>query len=150
MTPQEAAALLTIAAAFDNRKPDADAAQAWAIQLDELPFHDCRDAVLGHYRTSSEWLMPKDVIGAVKRVRDKRIAEAGDLTPPRGLTDEQEREWIRNERRRIADGGAPTDPHGDRRPHPELAAKVARLADQFAAPAQPQAPDGESERQESA
>ena len=31
MTPAQAAALLTIAASFDNRKPDADQAKAWAM-----------------------------------------------------------------------------------------------------------------------
>jgi hypothetical protein len=147
MTPAEAQALLTVAAAFDNRKPDPDAAQAWALQLDGLPFADCRDAVMAHYRTSSDWLMPKDVISAVQRVRDKRIAEAGDLTPPRGLTDDEERAWIGEARRRIADGQTLDDPHGDRKPHPELAAKVASLMPrpEIHPTTDTRAPDGEME-----
>jgi hypothetical protein len=127
VTPQEAAALLTVAAAFDNRKPDPDAAQAWALALDGLPFIDCRDAIVQHYRGSSEWLMPSRVIATVRQVRNKRIAEAGDLTPPRGLNDDQERAWMADARRRLGDGETLGDVHGDRKPHPELAAKVAEL-----------------------
>jgi hypothetical protein len=113
MTPQEAAALLTVAAAYDNRKPDADSAQAWALALDGLPFLDCRDAIVAHYRVSSEWLMPSKVIAAVRQVRNKRIAEAGDLTPPRGLTDDQERAWLLDARRRIGDGETVTVDYGE-------------------------------------
>lgn len=40
MTPTEAAMLLTIAASYDNRKPDADQAKAWAMVLDDLRFVD--------------------------------------------------------------------------------------------------------------
>lgn len=111
MTPQEAAALLTIAAAYDNRKPDADAAKAWAMALDGLRFVDCRDAVVAHYRVSSEWLMPDKVIAEVKRMRAKRISLAGDLCPPpgpEGETEEalqqRERAWLTAARRRIGDG----------------------------------------------
>jgi hypothetical protein len=104
MTPAEAAALLTVAAAYDNRKPDADAAQAWALALDGLRFHDCRAVIVEHYRTSTDWIMPKHVIDAVKRLRDKRIALAGDLTPPADLTPVQTIAWLKDARRRIGDG----------------------------------------------
>lgn len=108
MTPAEAQALLTVAAAFDNRKPDPDAARAWAAALDGYPFVDCRDAIVKHYRGSSEWLMPGHVIAAVKQVRAKRIADAGHLLiPPPGLTEPEERAWLGHARRRVADGEAP-------------------------------------------
>lgn len=85
MNTQEAAALLAVAAAFDNRKPDADAAQAWAIALDGLRFTDCRDAIVAHYRATSDWLMPAMVIGHVRRVRDARIKAYGVISPPLDL-----------------------------------------------------------------
>jgi hypothetical protein len=72
MTPAEAAALLTIAAAYDNRKPDEDQARAWAMILADLRFEDCRDAVLRHYRKSREWLMPAEVIEGVREIRSER------------------------------------------------------------------------------
>ena len=104
MTPAEAAALLTVAAAYDNRKPDADAAQAWALALDGLRFFDCRAVIVEHYQRSTDWIMPKHVIDAVKRLRDKRIALAGDLTPPADLTPAQTIAWLKDARRRIGDG----------------------------------------------
>ena len=82
MSPVDAQKLLTICAAYDNRKPDPDAAQAWALALDGLRYEDCRDAVVQHYRVSREWIMPADVRAAVKRVRDGRVDhEVVDIPP---------------------------------------------------------------------
>lgn len=113
MNTQEAAALLGIAAAFDNRKPDADAAKAWAVALDGFRFEDCRDAIVAHYRVSSEWLMPQKVISEVKRIRGKRIAEAV-IEPPRDVDPDDTlayRRALRDATRAAADGNpieAPT------------------------------------------
>lgn len=109
MTPAEAGALLTVAAAFDNRKPDADAAKAWSIALDGLRFEDCRDAIVAHYRASSEWLMPTKVIAEVKKIRAKRIEEHPPLTPPPGPDGEamspiETNRWLREARWRIGNG----------------------------------------------
>lgn len=106
MTPQEAAALLTVAAAFDNRKPDADAAKAWAAALGEMPFVDCRDAVVAHYRKTTDWIMPAHVLERVQRVRDKRIADSeGALTPPPHAREgDAHRDWLRDAKRRLGDG----------------------------------------------
>lgn len=105
MTPAEAATLLTIAAAFDNRKPDPDAAKAWSVALGHLPFLDCRDAVIAHYRKTNDWLMPSHVIAAVKTVRASRLEDAPPLTPPPGLDPLETCDWLRAARRHIADGG---------------------------------------------
>lgn len=104
MTPAEAQVLLSMAAAFDNRKPDADTARAWAAALDGLRFEDCRVAVIEHYRASTEWLMPAVIRTAVRRIRAKRIEVHPPLTPPPGLDDAQERRWLLDARRRIGDG----------------------------------------------
>lgn len=104
MTPAEAATLLAIAAGFDNRKPDADAATAWAMALDGLRFTDCRDAIVAHYRSSSEWLMPVMVRDAVRRIRSKRIDEHPPLIPPPGLDDADELAWLADATRRVGDG----------------------------------------------
>jgi hypothetical protein len=110
MTPQEAAALLAVAAAFDNRKPDADAAAAWALALNGLRFTDCREVVVAHYRASNDWLMPSHVIAGVRRIRDKRLALAGDPTPPPDLTPAETIAWLGDVRRQIADGEPAPDP----------------------------------------
>lgn len=82
MTPAEAQALLTICAAFDNRKPDPDAAQAWSLALAGLRFEDCRDAIVKHYQESREWIMPADVRAEVKRVRGGRVDHETVPIPP--------------------------------------------------------------------
>lgn len=104
MTPAEAQVLLSMAAAFDNRKPDPDAAKAWAVALNDLRFDDCRVALIQHYRTNTEWLMPAMVRAAVKRIRAKRIDDHSPLVPPPGLDDAQERRWLVEARQRIGDG----------------------------------------------
>ena len=96
--------LLGIAASFDNRKPSEEAAIAWSYALEDIRFIDARDAIVAHYRASSDWLMPQKVISEVKRIRSKRIAEAGDLTPPPDLTPVQTIAWLKDARRRIGDG----------------------------------------------
>jgi len=101
MTPQEAAALLTVAAAFDNRKPDADAATAWALALEGQRFQDCRDAIVAYYRKSRDWIMPSDVIEGVQGVRFARLEKfyrlqgSKHLMPPRELADDPsgEQRW---------------------------------------------------------
>lgn len=104
MTPAEAAALLTVAAAFDNRKPDPDAAKAWSIALGDLPFTDCRDAIVAHYQRTTDWLMPAHVIGAVKKVRRDRLEDAPPMTPPPGLDPVQTNAWLGWARGEVAAG----------------------------------------------
>ena len=127
MTPGEATALLAVAAAFDNRKPDADAAKAWSVALDGYPFVDCRDAIVAHYRKTTDWLMPAHVLELVKRVRDKRIADSeGALTPPPECREgDAHRDWLREAKRRLGDGEpveaiAWTDPDAIERHLPDL------------------------------
>ena len=110
MTPAEAQVLLSMASAFDNRKPDADAARAWSAALDGLRFEDCRDALIEHYKTSTDYLMPVLIRTAVRRIRSKRIAEVGDLIPPPGLSELEQRQWLRDAKRRIGDGETFTPP----------------------------------------
>jgi len=105
MTPTEAAALLAIAAAYDNRQPNPETAQAWALALDGLRFEDCRDAIVRHFQTSTDWVMPPHVIAEVKRIRSKRITDHPPLTPPPG-TEAEQRTWLAEARRRIGDGEA--------------------------------------------
>lgn len=112
MKATEAAALLTIAAAYDNRKPDADQAKAWAVSLDGYRFEDCRQAIVEHYQGSADWLMPVHVIAGVKRIRARRI-EAVALTPPPDMDPDDTaayQRWLAEERSRVADGLPPSMP----------------------------------------
>lgn len=107
MTPAEAQILLSMAATVDNRKPDEDAAKAWAAMLDGVRFEDCRVAVVEHYKGSSEWLMPSKIRADVKRIREKRLAETPEPSPPDGLSATEYVKWLRQERAAIADGNPP-------------------------------------------
>ncbi len=65
-----------------------------------------------------------EVLKIVKQIRAKRIADAGDLTPPTGITDAQERAWLGEARRQIGDGLEVRPDHGELRQRylPELRA----------------------------
>lgn len=110
MTPAEAAGLLTVAAAIDNRKPDEDAAKAWALVLDGLSYIECRDAIVDHYRKSRDWIMPADIVSGVRRERIKRwdayYASYGFPVPPARLADDPVagNRWIEEQRTRIMSG----------------------------------------------
>lgn len=107
MKPTEAAALLTIAAAFDNRKPDADQAKAWAMALDDLRFEDCREVIVAHYRKSRDWLMPSDVFSGVMQLRRQRLTDYGEIPAPTGINPDDTAAYNRASvqiRRAIADG----------------------------------------------
>lgn len=104
MTPAEAQVLLSMCATVDNRKPDEDAARAWAAMLDDLRFDDCRIAVVEHYKTSTEWLMPAKVRADVRRIRARRIAEHPEPIPPPDLSPRETAHWLADVRRRIGDG----------------------------------------------
>jgi len=104
MTPAEAAMLLTVAASFDNRKPDPDAAKAWAVALEGYRFEDCRDAIVRHFRSTSEYLLPVHVIRGVKAIRKQRLDDHPLPPVPVGMTDAAELTWKRDMRDRIANG----------------------------------------------
>lgn len=108
MTPADAAKLLTIAAAYDNRKPDADQAKAWAMALDGIRYEDARDAIVGHYQKTRDWLMPSDVITGAKRIRSDRLRAFGPIPdPPKSLDPadvDAYGQWLAETMRRIADG----------------------------------------------
>lgn len=107
MTPAEAQTLIAIAAAFDNRRPDPDAAQAWALALEGLRFNDCRDAIVAHYRASRDWLMPADVRAGVKAIRRARVLAFGTPPdPPPEIAGDPQRygDWLADTTRAIANG----------------------------------------------
>ena len=105
MTIEETIDLLTVAAAFDRRTIGEGDAVAWHAALGDLDFTDSREAVVAHYRERREWIMPADVRGRVRAIRDKRLNEGEKfLDPPSGLDGPAYQQWLINARRRIADG----------------------------------------------
>lgn len=108
MTPAEAQMLLGIAASFDNRKPNEEAAIAWATVLSDLEYTACRDAIVDHYRESREWIMPADIVSRVRHKIAERFRAIGTLIPPEEVRDdyELERKWRIWAREEIGSGRA--------------------------------------------
>jgi len=74
MTRQEIAAILAMIASLDGRRAfGALDVTAWEAVIGHLRFSDARDAVIDHYRQSTQTLMPATLIAAVKKIRGTRI-----------------------------------------------------------------------------
>lgn len=65
--------LLTLIASYDNRRTGDETVRAWREVLADLPFADCRAAVVEHFANSDAYLMPVHVRrGAVEFDRERR------------------------------------------------------------------------------
>ncbi|WP_372595531.1 hypothetical protein [Actinotalea sp.] len=106
----QAAALLGLAAAYDNRAVSEAAARAWALALPDVRFEDAQHAVAAHYRTTRVWIMPADVLAGVRRLRSDRLMAAGAdlarLDPPASADGMA---WLSGVHRRVADGFSVSD-----------------------------------------
>jgi len=69
MTPEETGKLLGICAAYDRRTVGEIDVLAWYRVLGDLPYTSCEAAVVAHYTTKREWIMPADIRSAVKRAQ---------------------------------------------------------------------------------
>ena len=91
MNRTEAAQVLAMAAAFDNRQPDQAAALAWAEALDpDLPLQDALRIVGEHYRDERAWVMPADINRrwrALGKARLETAVRMGLPEPPDELAD---------------------------------------------------------------
>jgi hypothetical protein len=83
----EVGALLAICAAFDYRNPGAIDLEAWEAAVGDLAFADAREAVVTHYRSSRERIMPADVRRGVSVIRRSRVERLSyeDLLPDGNL-----------------------------------------------------------------
>ncbi|WP_329131479.1 hypothetical protein OG552_10310 [Streptomyces sp. NBC_01476] len=80
MNPSEAAELLKHCSAFDNRKPSAAAAVAWAAALNDVPFDDDASAAVATYYTTAPkdpdgklWILPHHVRTLRAKIRSARV-----------------------------------------------------------------------------
>ncbi|MFG3136066.1 hypothetical protein ACGFZA_07565 [Streptomyces sp. NPDC048211] len=117
MNQKEAAELLGHCSAFDNRKPSAAAATAWAAALHDVPLdQDTKAAVAAYYSTPPKdpdaklWIQPHHVSTLRSKIRSARL-ENFQYTP---IADETPREYLaryRGQVQAIASGrvAPPTD-----------------------------------------
>lgn len=106
MTPAETFNLLRTIAALDRRTVGEADALAWHATLRDLPYADCRDAVVAHYRDSADWIMPAHVRQRVRAARRERLARTPVPDPPPEMADHPGRyqAWVAAKVRQIADG----------------------------------------------
>ena len=115
MTPGDAAAVLAMAARWDQRKASRETCEAWALTLNGLALEDCLAAVRDHFRDPAEYLEAGMVRRRVLAIRLDRIERGKPfLTPPPEL-DALEGDahtigyarWEAGEHRKLADGADP-------------------------------------------
>lgn len=83
MNRQECAELLTVATAYDHRTLGEVDVIAWHEAIGDLALDECKQAVVQHYKTSTEWLMPVNIRRLVSVTRQDRAMRA----LPRGRED---------------------------------------------------------------
>jgi len=66
MMASQALRLLGICAAWDFRNVDDFDANVWAETLGDLDFNQCARAIRDHYRSTTERIMPADIITRVR------------------------------------------------------------------------------------
>ena len=107
MTPADAAEVLALAAAFDNRSVGEANALAWSAAVDErVSVADAKRIVTEHYARTREWVMPSDVNAASAILRRTRLDRMATPEPPETLNGDPglELTWQRAYRRAIGDG----------------------------------------------
>lgn len=94
MKRSEVAALLTMMAAYDRRTIGEADVIAWHAALDGhvLP-GIAREAIIRHYRRSSDWLDPARLLAEAKVIRKERLDVAGAPDFPPGLSRADEVVW---------------------------------------------------------
>lgn len=122
MTPTEAVTLCRyVRAACPQQAMDEYTPQAWADLLGDLRIEDAREAAR-NLGKRQPFISPSEIRTEVHRIRERRIAEHPEPAPPPDLTPVQTVAWLRDTRRRIADGETITS-----QPTAELPARVRTL-----------------------
>jgi hypothetical protein len=115
MTPEEAVMLCRyVKACCPQQAIDEHTPLAWADHLADVPYEDAK-AAAKQITAAQPFVTIAEILTIVRQIRRKRIAEAGDLCPPPGLTEPEERAWIGEARRRIADGETVVVDYGELR-----------------------------------
>lgn len=79
MKESEAARLLALAAAFDQRTVGPEDIGAWALALGDFKSSECAEAIRAHYTDSSDRIMPAHI---TRQVQQQRRAAASGHTRP--------------------------------------------------------------------
>jgi hypothetical protein len=104
---------LAVAQSFDRRTVGDYDAAGWARAIGDLNLTDAKQAIIDHYGTSTDWLMPGHVRAGVNRIRANRLNRDFDAIPNANPDDVPAYlEALRQDRTRVADGTEkPRDMH---------------------------------------
>lgn len=80
MKKSEVLRLLTIASAFDNRRPTDEQVDAWFAVIGDLDYGDAAAAVREHFRESTAWMLPGHVVAGVRAIEAARAWDPPVLT----------------------------------------------------------------------
>lgn len=108
MKDAEAVALYHQAISATPSEPTEFGADMWCETLRDLRYGDARQALINLIKTQT-FVSPNEIRKEVHRIRERRIAEHPEPAPPPDLTPAQTIDWLRDTRRRIADGETVTD-----------------------------------------
>lgn len=104
MSPEEAVMLCRyVKACCPQQAIDQYTPVAWAEHLEDVPYADAKEAAK-RITSRQPFVQIAELKAEVKRLRDKRIEEHPPLTPPPDLTPVETIGWLREARRRVADG----------------------------------------------
>jgi hypothetical protein len=72
VTPADTARLLAKVQAYDGRTVGQTDVAAWYEALGDVDLAEALDAVAGHFRASTDWLMPAHIRSQVRLIRAER------------------------------------------------------------------------------
>lgn len=107
MNIQETGILLAYIGELDGRTITEQTVQAWHDVIGEYAAKDCREAVVRHFRTSTDYLKPSHIAIEVQRVRRRRLERVGTLQLTEADYAEEQRPWqevLREIHARVAEG----------------------------------------------
>lgn len=107
MTAQEAENLINLMALWDNRKTDEADIIGWLKVIGDLRYEDCEQAIITHYKTSTDRIKPAHIREEVTRIRNDRAAGVRIPDLPPGLDEAGQRAALLAARVAAGDGRDP-------------------------------------------
>lgn len=107
MKKSEVLKLLTIASAFDNRRPTDEQVDAWHAVIGDLEFGLAEVAIKNHFQTSDRWLMPVHIVDGVAAIKsahkwdiprlrpdELQLCLAANVSPEEFVERREDQEWV--------------------------------------------------------
>jgi hypothetical protein len=127
MTPADAAELLTLVSAYDNRSVDEMMVRAWAFGLADIAYDDAIDAIHHHHRASTDFAKPAHIRAiAVSKANTRADQRALAAIPAPDPIGQQRIRQILTEASR--NSRIPDEPSPHPKTDPSIEARARRVA----------------------